>query len=219
MRRLHRMRSHGAMPARAATGWTPPPISSGSPHSRSRGAASCAAARSSARPRSCWVRAARWRSRRGLRRQASTSRPAPPTASTPSPCPRASAGTWWRAGATRSGPTGRPSTTRRAAPVRARRGPSATTMTAWRCLSTANAACSPSTTSTRTSRSCSRAAGRRRRRAPTTCASARRRTASPSSRSPGPAVLGGSSRIRPTTGASRPTRRWRSPGPRAATTC
>ena len=37
MRRLHRMRPHGTMPAGATTGWTPPPISSGWPNWRSRG--------------------------------------------------------------------------------------------------------------------------------------------------------------------------------------
>ena len=101
-----------------ATGMTCPPISSGSPSWRSPGGASCAAARPSARLPSCWARAAcAAPGADAPQRRASSSRRSPPTASTPSPCPRASAGRWWRAGAIRSGPTGRPSTTRRAAPA------------------------------------------------------------------------------------------------------
>lgn len=53
----------------------------------------------------------------------------------------------------------------------------------------------------------------------TTSARARRRSVSRSARSGRATVSGRSSRIRPSTGASPPTRRWRSPARRAAMTC
>ena len=73
------------------------------------------------------------RSPRALRWRASISRPSPPTASTRLPYPTATAGMWWPAGAIRSGRQAPPSTMRVAAPAKARRPPSATTTTAWRC--------------------------------------------------------------------------------------